>query len=105
MDEDDISVASTPYVQGLTAADRNDLYDDARVLRKCRQEMPEQTGLLGRRRRRNGDRALLGLRATDAANEQNEGRGASHCVTPVGPGPVALIATTLIAPSNVARQS
>ena len=62
VDEDDIGVAAPREVERLPGAERDDAHLDAGLLLEDRQQVAEQSRLLGRRRRGDGDEALLRLR-------------------------------------------
>ena len=56
--EHHVRVAAAGDVERLSGAERDDADLDSRLLFEHGKQMPEETGLLGRRRRGNGDEAL-----------------------------------------------
>jgi hypothetical protein len=80
MHEDDVGIAAPRHVQRLAGAQRDDAHLDAAGLLEGRQQVAEQTRLLGRGGRGDGDEALLGggqagaSRPVAARAEQNRRR-------------------------------
>jgi hypothetical protein len=69
VNEDHVGIAPPTDIQCLDGADGDDLHCDALRLRELRQQIAEQSRLLGRCRRGDRDGTLLGLNANNRTEE------------------------------------